>query len=179
MLFLMKIVVLRLGHRIFRDKRLTTHVALTARALGADGAVISGEEDAGIIESVKDIADRWGGKFTVFYEKEWHKFLKEKRREGWEILHLSMYGLPYQKELPKIRKSKKNKLIVVGSEKVPPEVYQIADYNLSVTNQPHSEVAALALFLHDFFKGKELNKKFAKPKIKIVPQKCGKKTLKF
>jgi tRNA (cytidine56-2'-O)-methyltransferase len=90
-----------------------------------------------------------------------------------------MYGMPYQKELPKIRKSKKNKLIVVGSEKVPPEVYQIADYNLSVTNQPHSEVAALALFLHDFFKGKELNKKFTKSKIKVVPQKCGKKTLKF
>ncbi|TFG70124.1 MAG: tRNA (cytidine(56)-2'-O)-methyltransferase, partial [Methanomassiliicoccus sp.] len=29
------IVVLRLGHRPERDQRVTTHVALTARALGA------------------------------------------------------------------------------------------------------------------------------------------------
>jgi len=30
-----KIVVLRWGHRLQRDARLTTHVVLTARALGA------------------------------------------------------------------------------------------------------------------------------------------------
>lgn len=175
----MKVIVLRLGHRIFRDKRLTTHVALSARALGADEVVLSGERDEGILKSVSDISFRWGGNFKVSYEKEWFRFLKEKKRAGWEIIHLTMYGLQYQKELPKIRKSKKNKLIVVGSEKVPPEVYHIADYNLSITSQPHSEVAALSLFLHDFFEGKELNKKFAKPKIKVTPQKCGKKTTKY
>lgn len=175
----MKITVLRLGHRVFRDKRLTTHVALTARALGANNVIISGEKDEGALNSIKDICERWGGDFKVEYVKDWRKVLILKKKEKWEIIHLTMYGQPYQKKITKIRKSKKNKLIVVGSEKVPPDVYQIADYNISVTQQPHSEVAALALVLHDFFQGKELNKKFSNPKIKIIPKDVGKETKKY
>jgi len=34
------ITVLRIGHRISRDKRITTHVALVARAFGADKILI-------------------------------------------------------------------------------------------------------------------------------------------
>ena len=34
------IVVLRLGHRPERDARVTTHVGLTARALGASGMLL-------------------------------------------------------------------------------------------------------------------------------------------
>src|SRR5207244_13617119 len=42
-----RIVVLRMGHRIPRDWRLTTHVCLTARALGAEGVIISDIEEIG------------------------------------------------------------------------------------------------------------------------------------
>jgi tRNA (cytidine56-2'-O)-methyltransferase len=175
----MTITVLRFGHRIFRDKRITTHVALTARAFGADEVVISGEKDEGSIGSITDICERWGGSFKVSYEKNWKGFLQAKKKDGWEIVHLTIYGLPYQENIPNIRNSKKNKLIVVGSEKVPSDVYQLADYNLGVTQQPHSEVAALAVFLHDFFEGKELNKKFEEPKLKVVPNKCGKSVERF
>jgi len=174
----MKVIVLRLSHRIERDKRLTTHVALASRALGADGIIISGERDEGVLKSITDVSKRWGGDFKVDYRKEWKTVIREYKKKGFELIHLTMYGLPYQDKIQGIRKSKKNKLVIVGSEKVNPEVYQSADYNLSVTQQPHSEVAALALFLHDFFKGKELNKNFKKPKIKVIPQKCGKKTIK-
>jgi len=170
----MKVTVLRLGHRVFRDKRLTTHVALTARALGADEVVLSGEKDDGILDSILDICDRWGGHFKVSYEKNWKGFLERKKREGCELIHLTMYGLQHQTQISDIRKSKKDKVIIVGSEKVPTEVYHLADYNLSVTSQPHSEVAALAVFLHDFFEGKELEKEFEKPKVKVVPKACGK-----
>ena len=41
-----KIVVLRWGHRPQRDVRLTTHVALTARALCASGFILSDVEDS-------------------------------------------------------------------------------------------------------------------------------------
>ena len=34
------IIVLRIGHRIGRDKRITTHVALVARAFGANEIII-------------------------------------------------------------------------------------------------------------------------------------------
>jgi len=32
-----KVIVIRYGHRPARDQRMTTHIALIARALGADG----------------------------------------------------------------------------------------------------------------------------------------------
>jgi len=38
-----EVAVLRLGHRPGRDERMTTHVGLTARALGADRVVLAGE----------------------------------------------------------------------------------------------------------------------------------------
>ena len=172
----MKIIVLRLGHRVFRDKRLTTHVCLIARAFGADSVVFSGEEDNSVLESVQDITKRWGGPFEVKYEKNWKAFLK--RSSDFDIIHLTMYGLPYQEHISDIRKSKSDKLIVVGSEKVPCEVYHAAKYNLAVTSQPHSEAAALAVFLHDLFEGKELEKVFEDSELKVIPNKCGKTIVK-
>ena len=79
-----------------------------------------------------------------------------------------MYGLPVQKQIQKIKKHR-NLLLIIGGEKVPFEVYQLADYNISVTNQPHSEVAALAVFLDKYFGGKELEKKFPGAKKKVIP----------
>ena len=38
-----RISVLRLGHRIERDKRITSHLGLTARAFGADEIILSGD----------------------------------------------------------------------------------------------------------------------------------------
>ena len=169
-IILMKLTVLRLGHRIKRDKRLTTHVCLTSRALGADDVILSGDYDESIMNSVKDIIKRWGGKFKVSYEKNWKSMLKDK-----EVIHLTMYGIPIQKSIQKIRSSKKDKIIVVGGEKVPAELYEMADYNIAVTNQPHSEVAALAIFLDNFFQGKELENKHSGAQIKVHPQKKGKK----
>jgi tRNA (cytidine56-2'-O)-methyltransferase len=172
----MKIKVLRLGHRKKRDLRLTTHVCLTARALGANEVILSGEEDQHIIDSVKDVVSRWGGSFKIYYEKNWRKVLINHKNNGYKIVHLTMYGVPVQKGINKIRKDNKI-LIVVGSEKVPGEVYSVADYNIAVTNQPHSEVAALAIFLHELFKGKELNKQFRNAKVKIIPSEKGKNVL--
>ena len=39
------IEVLRLGHRISRDKRISTHVALVARAFGASKIYYTGQKD--------------------------------------------------------------------------------------------------------------------------------------
>lgn len=170
----MRVWVLRLGHRRGRDPRLTTHLALTARALGCDGIILSGERDESVIDSVKKIIEKWGGSFEVKYEKNWRKIIK-----NWngKIVHLTMYGLPIQEKIDEIRKLKEDLMVIVGSEKVPGEVYQLADWNISLTNQPHSEVASLALFLDKLFKSEELTKEFEKPKIKIIPQERGKKLI--
>jgi tRNA (cytidine56-2'-O)-methyltransferase len=68
--------------------------------------------------------------------------------------------------------------VVVGSQKVPKEFFSnnVSDFNVSIGNQPHSECAALAIFLDRFFEGKELAKSFKNAKIRIIPQKRGKKT---
>ena len=62
--------VLRIGHRPARDKRVTTHVALVARALGADGIVISGK-DAEIEKTVRSVVSRFGGEFEVASGANW------------------------------------------------------------------------------------------------------------
>lgn len=162
--------VLRLGHRIARDKRITTHVFLAARALGADFGVLSGERDDSVLRSVEKISGKWGGAFAVRYEKNWRGVL-----EKWNgsIAHLTMYGMPLDEKIGEMR-NEKNLMVVVGAEKVPGEVYALADYNVAVTNQPHSEVAALAVFLDRFFRGGELRKNFSNAKLCIMPQERGK-----
>jgi len=172
-----KVIVLRLGHRIKRDARITTHCGLVARAFGANEMVFSGEEDKGVIASLEKVAERWGGDFRVTYMHSWRKFIES--FEGVKV-HLTMYGLPVQRVIDEIRDlgRKKSILIVIGGEKVPGIIYKLVDYNVAITSQPHSEVAALAVFLHEYFRGKELELNFPGAKLKVVPQKCGKKVVK-
>ncbi len=169
----MSIVLLRLGHRIFRDQRMTTHCALTARAFGCEKMIYSGEKDSEMEKSVRDVADRWGGRFEVTYEKNWKNFVKS--FSGKKIL-LTMYGINLPDIIEKI-KPIKDLLVIVGSEKIPPEIYELIDYQVAVTLQPHSEVAALAVFLDQYFEGREMKNEFENAKIKIIPQERGKKTI--
>lgn len=172
----MTVVVLRLGHRISRDHRISTHCGLVARALGANGIVYSGDPDQGLLESVKSVSGQWGGRFGVAYEKSWKKVLGDYMKKGFAVVHLTAYGIPVQKAIGKIRKKGKI-LVVVGGEKVPWEMYDLAGFNVSVTSQPHSEIAALAIFLDRLFGGSELDKKFPGAAKTIVPQERGKKVI--
>lgn len=167
--------VLRLSHRASRDKRISTHCALVARALGARGIVYSGQRDPDMEKSVEGVARNWGGNFQVRYEKSWKSFLK-----GWKgkKAHLTVYGIPFEKAAPQVRKSRGKLLVIFGGEKVPTEVYHLSDWNISVTGQPHSEVAALALFLDRLFQGK-YPARFPGAKLRVVPQERGKKVVKI
>ncbi len=156
---MMDIIILRLGHRLPRDERISTHVALVARAFGADNISYSGEYDSGLISSVEKIVDRWGGSFGIDYVRSPVRFIKEKKEDGFTVVHLTMYGLPLQEEKEEIRKNNKL-LLIVGSEQVQGEIYHLADFNISVTNQPHSEVAALAIALDRIMRGCELTRSF-------------------
>src|SRR5437660_3962212 len=60
-----KVVILRMGHRVFRDSRVTTHVCLTARALGADGVIIADQEDKVVESTIREVARRFGGDFSI------------------------------------------------------------------------------------------------------------------
>ena len=173
-----KVFVLRWGHRPQRDVRLTTHVALTARALCASGFILSDVEDSSIEQTVKKITARWGGNFQFEMGTSWKKAVHDWKNKDGIVVHLTAYGENIHKSdvLSRIRSSQKNILVVVGSQKVPGEFYSsdISDFNVAVGNQPHSECSALAIFLDRFFEGKELEVDFEKAKLKIVPQKRGK-----
>ena len=176
-----EVVVLRWGHRPQRDARLTTHVALAARALGASGFVLSDTVDKKLEESVAKVTENWGGKFFFEMGKPWRRFVREWRAEGGVVVHLTVYGENLQTSpvLERIRQSGKNVLVLVGSQKVPGDFFsgEVSDFNVAVGNQPHSECAALAVFLDRFFQGEELAKGYKRAKIKVVPQERGKKTI--
>jgi len=168
-----EVCVLRLGHRPGRDNRMTTHVGLTARALGADRVCIAGAA-SGSAETIEDITDRFGGPFEVELTDSPGSVVS-----GWEgsVVHLTMYGLPIQDVETELREAhgRGPLLVAVGAGKVPFDVYEAADYNVAVTNQPHSEVAGLAVFLDRLFEGRELDREWADADRRVVPTATGKR----
>lgn len=168
------ITVLRLGHRKDRDKRASMHVALTARALGADRIVFCGEKDDALVERVNAVSKKWGGQFKASFSPAYRKTIKAFKGKK---VHLTMYGTRVQDAAPRL--SGKNLLVVVGSEKVPRDVYALCDENVAVTNQPHSEIAALALFLREVLGEDALGKKFPNAKRRIFPSQNRKNVKKY
>lgn len=165
------IAILRIGHRINRDKRITTHVALVARAFGADTIFIT-TKDENIKKNIQSVCKRFGGEFQVETGVDHKKIIRL-----WEgtIVHLTMYGEALETAVAQINRSR-DLLIIVGAEKVPPYFYEVADLNVSVGNQPHSEVAALAVFLDRYTKGAWQKKQFH-GNIEIIPSVKGKKVV--
>jgi tRNA (cytidine56-2'-O)-methyltransferase len=176
----MEIVILRLGHRLERDKRVTTHVGLVGRALGARGMLLAAE-DMRVESSIQRVRKRWGGDFFVQTGVNGNEAIRNWKREGGKVCHLTMYGENILDVIDEIReetaKEKARIMVVVGAEKVPFEVYDVADWNVAVGNQPHSEIAALALFLDHVQQGNELKAQFEHAKLEIVPQRKGKEVL--
>jgi tRNA (cytidine56-2'-O)-methyltransferase len=89
-----------------------------------------------------------------------------------------MYGEPWKEALPKIN-LEKPMIIVVGGTKVPGEVYRLADHNISVGNQPHSEVAALAIFLDSLVGPIDDLSHFPDGEIRVIPNGIRKQVMTF
>jgi tRNA (cytidine56-2'-O)-methyltransferase len=86
-----------------------------------------------------------------------------------------MYGINLPDAIPEIDTTAL--MIVVGAEKVPPEIYELADWNIGVGNQPHSEIAALAITLDRLqaASGKDaLRTQFSGGELEIIPKRSGK-----
>lgn len=171
----MSIAVLRLGHRLVRDDRTTTHVALVSRAFGCKKIFMT-DVDESILKTIKRVCDDWGGsgEFDIEIIQDWRSLLKTWKKNNGIIIHLTMYGINIE-HISSDYPQGKNILLVIGASKVPKDVYFMADMNVAVGNQPHSEIAALAIFLDRYFRGKELTKSFENAKLKIVPTSRGKR----
>ena len=165
----MSVNILRLGHRPSRDKRVSTHLFLAARAFGASGGIYTGDKDSSLEESIRNVVSEWGGSFSLEYSENWRKSI---RSWGNKVVHLTMYGLPFREVIDDIRADSSNLLVIVGGAKVPGEVYRLADWNVGVSDQPHSEVSALGIFLYELFERELVN--FDDGRLKVVPQSHGK-----
>ena len=172
-----EIEVLRLGHRLGRDPRITTHLALVSRAMGASNFVLAGDEDEKLFSNIDSVNERFGHGLSCRYEKSPMRMLREIANSDEEskpiIIHLTMYGEPFKEVVPNIPKDKPV-VVVVGGAKVPGELFKVSDFNIAVGNQPHSEVAALALFLDCCTDGEGFNREFSEPQLVISPSKSGK-----
>ena len=168
----MVIEVVRIGQRVVRDDRVTTHVALVSRAFGAQKIFMT-EVNPEIKDTLDKINKTWGGNFRVEFIDKWKSIVKKKKVENFKIVHLSMYGENINDVEDELR-NEENLLVVVGAEKVPREIYELADYNIGVGSQPHSEISALAILLDRIQKGKQFEKSFPDAKRKIIPTKTGK-----
>ena len=154
------------------------HIFLAARAFGAEHAVYSGQKDPNMEAQFKKIVTKWGGNFTVEYISDEIKQLKIWKQAGRELVHLTMYGLPVQEVIEEIQHSPREKVIIVGGAKVQRSIYRIADWNVAITSQPHSEISALSVFLHILLQGTELDKTYDNARFHIIPQAQGKKVIK-
>ncbi len=170
----MRIEVLRLGHRPQRDKRITTHVCLTARVLGARKVHLA-EEDANVRDSVRDLAKRFGGDFQIDHGTGWKGVVRQWQADGGQVVHLTMYGEQLGVAAPRILGDGRDVLVVVGAEKVPGDLYQMADHNVAVGNQPHSEVAALALLMDRLRGGEWEQDDFPGAEVRVLPEAHGKR----
>jgi tRNA (cytidine56-2'-O)-methyltransferase len=165
------ITILRLGHRQSRDMRVTTHVALVARAFGAQAIVLT-VDDKKFTDTINKVCTQFGGSLDISVKPKWRKFVSDWKKMG-KVIHLTMYGEHIDDALVKLKKLDRSILIVVGAEKVPRDIYDLADYNIAVGNQPHSEIAALAVLMDRLTEGEGLRRKYDAEMI-IEPNSAGK-----
>jgi tRNA (cytidine56-2'-O)-methyltransferase len=166
------IEVLRLGHRPERDNRMTTHVCLTARALGASRVYVD-SADPELEGRISKVTEQFGGDFQVVTGVEARGLVKG---SGSTVVHLTMYGenvADWSEDRWDALRQAPGVLVIVGATKVPREFFELADVNAAVGNQPHSEVAALAVFLDRLTGGEPLREDLG-GRMTVVPQERGK-----
>ena len=173
-----EVAVPRIGHRLVRDDRTTTHAILVSRAFGIPAMYMT-DVDEEIKNTINKVNNSWGGlsEFNLKIIDNWKGLVKEWKKNQGKIIHLTMYGLQINKVIEEVKSLEQKILVIIGAEKVPKEIYFLADYNISIGNQPHSEIAALAVFLDRLFEGKQFDKRFSDGKMKIIPAEKGKNVI--
>ena len=143
-----EVIILRIGHRPERDQRVTTHVGLTARALGAQGMYLAAA-DKGVVQSIDDVVSRWGGDFFCQDNVKWRSCIRDWKEQGGTVVHLTMYGLNLPDIIGEIKTGKKV-LVIVGAEKVPGTFMVLRIITLPSPVSPIPRYRVLPCFLITF-----------------------------
>ena len=92
--------------------------------------MLAGDEDKEMFENLESVSERFGGSLETSHVKGM-SHLKKHVQDGGVAVHLTMYGEPFRKAIPKIRRDRPV-VIVVGGAKVPGDVYKICQHNVAV-----------------------------------------------
>lgn len=160
------IIVLAIGKSKYESM---VDICLTARAFGASSVVLtssSHEINSKLKRFCNSVANKWGGNFSVQFISNWKSYISSKT--NYKTVYLTRYGISIQKQQYSIR-SYKNVLLIISTDKERPELNKISDFNISITAQPHSSIAAMAIFLNMYYAGRELSLNFSKAQYKVVP----------
>lgn len=141
-------------------------ICLAARAFGAHVVTFEARKNPKLSRYFDSLNKRWGGSFSVSFTNNWKAFIKEHR--NYKIVYLTRYGIPINKVEYAIR-TYKNILLVVTTAETLKEMHDLSDFNISITNQPHCSSAAIAVFLHQFYQGRELSLHFENAEYKVIP----------
>lgn len=161
------IAVLSIGEH---DRRIRTNICLTARAFGADKVIFIGKRDSRIINYMSKISANWGGSFKVEFASNAPKVIRPLTK--YKKVYLTMYGIPLR-QVGYTLKTYKNVLLIVSQKEHDEALEKLSDYNVSITTQPHAQVTSIAVFLHEFFSGRELAIQFPNARYKVKPQDHG------
>ena len=150
-----------------------TDLCLIARAFGASGIVFTSNDKKLAAKSqrfCRDICDKWGGSFSVSFTNSWKDYIKSKR--NYKTIYLTRYGIPIRQAEYALRTYKNMLIIVSFSEKIK-ELYDIADFNISITSQPHTMASSMTALLRTYYRDRELSMHFENAKYKIIPEQHG------
>jgi tRNA (cytidine56-2'-O)-methyltransferase len=128
--------------------------------------------DPELADRIAAVVERWGGAFEVVPTDDWKSTV---RSFDGPVVHLTMYGLPLARVVPRLARAERV-LLVVGGAKVPADLYRRSTLNVAVGHQPHSEVAAVAVVLERLL-GLPGPRRLRGARQVIVPQARGKRVL--
>lgn len=160
--------VLAIGRGTYSE---SLDLCLTARALGASEITFIGKRDSKILKYMDKINYNWGGRFKVSFVKSLKEVMKNSIK--YTKICLTRYGTPLQDKMYTLKTYKNIVLIVPVRQKIADTVKDFTDFNISISSQPHTAAAAIAIFLHEFYSGRELAMHFENAKYRLVPSERG------
>ena len=146
-------------------------MCLTARALGASEIIFTSSKKEKLVRYAGRLERDWGGVFGVTFNHDYRKVLADANK--YKKVYLTRYGVPLPKLIYSLKTYKNIMLIVSSVQASSKPLHEIADFNISVTDQPHCGAAAIAIFLHEFYEGRELAVHFKNSKYKVIPAEHG------
>ncbi len=142
-------------------------LCLAARAFGASSVTFAGKRNPKMVRYLQNVVRNWGGSFSVNFTDDWRGEIAS--RKNYKVVYLTRFGVPINKLEYGLR-TYKNLLVVVTLTENVKNLYRMADFNVSITTQPHCSAAAVAVFLHHFYEGRELAMHFENARYKVVPE---------